>query len=95
MAQSESPLLRVAYTKDFKRDFDRLHIKQVLSPEFTEVMYCLQRNQPLPPQYKDHPLKGDKKEYRDCHIFHDLVLIYKIENDVLTLIRVNTHSEVF
>ncbi|MFZ7283400.1 type II toxin-antitoxin system mRNA interferase toxin, RelE/StbE family [Avibacterium avium] len=31
----------------------------------------------------------------DCHILNDLVLIYKIEQQCLKLVRLNTHSEVF
>lgn len=88
--------LTVAHTKDFKRDFVKLSLKQVLSPEFSEVMYLLQRNLTLPAKYKDHALKGEMAGYRDCHIFSDLVLIYRIvENSRLELIRVNTHSEIF
>lgn len=90
-----SKSLTVAYTKDFKRDFDKLSLKQVLSAEFTEVMYHLQHGLPLPERYKDHPLKGSMKAYRDCHIENDLVLIYSIKDDVLTLIRLNSHSEIF
>ncbi|QIM62514.1 addiction module toxin RelE [Pasteurellaceae bacterium Orientalotternb1] len=94
---TKTPLkLTVAHTKDFKRDFAKLSLKQVLSPEFTEVMYLLQRNLELPAKYKDHALKGDMMGFRDCHIFSDLVLIYRIvDNNRLELIRVNTHSEIF
>ncbi|MEE3608864.1 type II toxin-antitoxin system mRNA interferase toxin, RelE/StbE family [Avibacterium paragallinarum] len=42
-----------------------------------------------------HPLKNNLKGYMDCHILNDLVLIYKIEQQCLKLIRLNTHSEVF
>jgi hypothetical protein len=31
---------------------------------------------PLPPQYKDHPLKGEWRHFRDCHIEPDWLLIY-------------------
>lgn len=91
--------LTVAHSKDFRKDFEKLSqhsLKQVLSPEFTEVMYYLHRNLALPPKYKDHELHGDMKGYRDCHIFSDLVLIYRIvDNARLELIRLNTHSEIF
>ncbi|MGR3808255.1 type II toxin-antitoxin system RelE/ParE family toxin [Pasteurella testudinis] len=88
-------MLEVAYSKDFKRDLSKLSAKQIVSPEFIEVMYCLQRNIALPVQYKDHTLSGDMVGYKDCHVFNDLVLIYRIENNQLQLIRINTHSQVF
>ncbi len=90
-----SKITAIAPTKDFQRDFKKLSVKQVISPAFIEVFHCLQNKQPLPKQYKDHALQGSLKGYRDCHIFNDLVLIYKIEDDTLYLVRLNTHSEVF
>ena len=60
-----------------------------------EVLYLLQRGRSLPSKYKDHSLNGEMAGYRDCHIFNDLVLIYKIENNLLYLVRINTHSEIF
>lgn len=82
-------------SKDFKRDLKKLPAEIMLSSEFIEVFYCLQHDLPLPEKYKDHPLTGDWRGYRDCHIKNDLVLIYKIESDLIKLARVNSHSEVF
>ena len=50
----------------------------------------------LPAEYCDHPLKGDKKGYRDCHIKGDWVLIYRIDKNVLTLVlsETGTHSDI-
>lgn len=91
----EEQTLSVVATKDFQRDYKKLTVKQTLSNEFIEIMYLLQHNKPLPKKYKDHPLSGNLKEFRDCHIFNDLVLIYRINGTALELIRVNTHSEIF
>lgn len=82
-------------SKDFKRDLKKLPAEIMLSSEFIEVFYCLQHDLPLPEKYKDHPLTGDWRGYRDCYIKNDLVLIYKIEGDLIKLARVNSHSEVF
>ena len=82
-------------SKDFKRDLKKLPAEIMLSSEFIEVFYCLQHDLPLPEKYKDHPLTGDWRGYRDCHIKNDLVLIYKIEGDLIKFARVNRHSEVF
>ena len=82
-------------SKYFKRDLKKLPAEIMLSSEFIEVFYCLQHDLPLPEKYKDHPLTGDWRGYRDCHIKNDLVLIYKIEDDLIKLARVNSHSEVF
>jgi mRNA interferase YafQ len=50
---------------------------------------------PLPPRYKDHPLAGEWKHFRDCHIEPERLLIYKIDGDDLYLVRTGTHSDLF
>lgn len=51
----------------------------------------------LDPKYKDHPLSGNWKSFRECHIKPDWLLIYKIEGDrlILTLVRTGSHSNLF
>jgi len=60
-----------------------------------ELILLLAEGQPLPQRYKDHPLAGDWKHFRDCHIEADWLLIYKIEGDDLYLVRTGTHSDLF
>lgn len=52
---------------------------------------------PLETNYRDHALSGNYKGYRECHIQPDWLLIYLIEDDVLTLTLVDTgtHSDLF
>src|SRR5258708_3550239 len=49
----------------------------------------------LPARCKDHPLGGDWKHFRDCHIEPDWLLFYKIDDDDLHLVRTGTHSDLF
>lgn len=51
----------------------------------------------LEEKYKDHALKGDWDGFRECHIQPDWLLIYLIENDILTLtlIDTGTHTDLF
>lgn len=52
---------------------------------------------PLDEKYKDHALKGDWDGFRECHIQPDWLLIYLIEDDILTLtlIDTGTHADLF
>lgn len=52
---------------------------------------------PLEEKYRDHSLSGNYKGYRECHIQPDWLLIYLIENDILTLtlIDTGTHADLF
>ena len=56
----------------------------------------LRNNEELPPEAKNHALKGDWKNFDEFHIGGDLVIIYHfIEDSVLELVRIGTHSQVF
>ena len=58
------------------------------------MLGALVKNQPLAEKYQDHPLSGDWKDFRDCHIKPDLILIYRQpEEGVLQLVRLGSHSE--
>ena len=61
------------------------------------VVNMLANGQQLEPKYKDHRLHGKYKEYRECHIENDWLLIYKIEDDklILTLTDTGSHSDLF
>ena len=52
---------------------------------------------PLDEKYKDHPLKGNWNEFRECHIQPNWLLIYLIEDDILTLTLVDTgtHADLY
>lgn len=50
---------------------------------------------PLPARYKDHPLSGDWKHHRDCHIEPDWLLLYKTDDTDLYLVRTVTHADLF
>lgn len=77
------------------RSFDKDFKKAELSAELIEVLYCLTQNQPLAEKYRDHALTGNWKGYQDCHVKPDLVLIYKVINDIVELHYLNSHSEIF
>jgi len=51
----------------------------------------------LEDKYRDHNLKGKYKSFRECHIQSDWLLIYLVDNDVLTLtlIDTGTHATLF
>ena len=60
-----------------------------------DLLLLLVEGKRLPPRYQDHPLSGEWKHHRDCHLEPDWVLIYKIDGDDLFLVRTGTHSDLF
>ena len=50
--------------------------------------------QPLPAKMKDHKLDGPLMGYMECHLDHDVLLIYKpMENGAIKLLRVCDHAD--
>lgn len=87
----------VRYTARFKRDYRReksgRHGRK-LDALLMEVVDLLATDRPLPPRNVDHPLSGEWKDFRDCHLRPDLILIYcRPDDDSLDLVRLGSHSE--
>ncbi|MDR0197293.1 MAG: type II toxin-antitoxin system YafQ family toxin [Oscillospiraceae bacterium] len=81
----------------FKRDY-KLMIKQNRDISLLDGLITdLYKEKPLPPNYRDHSLAGSYNGFRECHIagMSDWLLIYKIKDRVLTLVRTGTHAELF
>jgi mRNA interferase YafQ len=62
---------------------------------YIDVLFKLLNDIELETKYKDHQLKGNMKEFRECHIKPDLLLVYGIIDDALELVNIGSHSEVF
>ena len=89
--------LKVKYSGRFKKGL-RLAVKRGLDISLLEeVVEKLRARIPLDAKYKDHPLNGNYKGYRECHIQPDWLLIYLIEDNILTLTLVDTgtHADLF
>ncbi len=79
----------------FKKNFKKLNTE--FKDEVLATLKKLANDENLEPKYKDHQLLGEFKDFRECHIKPNLLLIYqKIENIlILKAINVGSHSELF
>jgi mRNA interferase YafQ len=60
------------------------------------MISLLAEDKPLPVRNRDHPLGGEWRDHRECHLKPDLLLIYRMPNpEVLQLVRLGSHSELF
>ena len=84
-------------TKAFKRDFRRVNATprhQDLNNLLPAILTLLATDTPLPVKYVDHALRGEWKDFRDCHVKPDLILMYrKIGSEAMQLVRLGSHSE--
>ena len=84
---------RIERTSAFKREKRGRHGKS-LDSDLRAVVTLLATDQALPRNRFDHPLVGEWRDHRDCHIKPDLVLIYrKPDSETLQLVRLGSHSE--
>ena len=85
----------LARTKKFKRSFKKLRLKDSDEAIHMDVVSKLLNGIPLDKKYKDHLLKGNPEQYKECHLKPDLLLIYRVYKDEVQLIDIGSHSELF
>jgi mRNA interferase YafQ len=81
------------FKRDYKRELRGKH-RGTVDDDLRAVLDILAQDRPLPPKCRDHPLLGEWRDFRDCHIYSDLLLIYrKTGKNILDLARLGSHSE--
>lgn len=90
-------MYQVKFTTTFKKSYKLMKKRGLDLSALDEVVASLCQGKQLDERYRDHGLSGNYSGFRECHIKPDWLLIYLIENDVLTLTLVDTgsHSDIF
>ncbi len=88
-------MLEVRATTCFKKEVKKAARQQKDMQKLGKVIDSLQAEKPLPERNLDHALTGNYVGHRECHLSPDWLLIYKIENGALILVRTGSHSELF
>ena len=88
---------QVIYTNKFKKDLKLAKKQNKDLNKLYKVVELLANGNTLDLSYNDHSLVGDYKDYRECHIESDWLLIYKIKDEkmVLSLTRLGSYSDLF
>lgn len=90
------------YAKAFSKDWERLSRsgRYDMSRLKHVILLLVANDEPLGPEWKDHPLKGEWAGTRECHIGGDFLLIYEVDDMVgksgtINFLRAGTHSDLF
>ncbi|WP_118987096.1 type II toxin-antitoxin system YafQ family toxin [Photorhabdus sp. CRCIA-P01] len=87
----------INYTSQFKQDYKREkkgRHREILDDALMPVVELLAFDSLLEPKYCDHVLSGNWKDFQDCYVKPDLILIYqKPDARTLRLVRLDSHSE--
>ncbi len=81
--------------RSFRRDINNLRFSNEHYVKYIVYLSKLLSKEPLPPEALDHALKGEWQDFREFHISGDLLVIYRIDGDIIRLTRIGTHSELF
>ena len=84
-------------TSQFKKDLKRGSKQKHDLAELTTVINTIAAEEKLHEKYFDHPLTGNLRGKRECHVEPDWFLIYALKKDVsvLSLDRIGTHAELY
>ncbi len=88
-------MLVIVQSNSFRRDAKRI---SKTNPDWLileEIILKLAKQEKLDVKNRDHLLVGNWKGYRECHISPNWLLIYRIENNELLLVRTGSHAELF
>jgi mRNA interferase YafQ len=87
--------LELRTTTAFERDLRRVKKQGKDLDKMEMVVNLLQAREPLPARCRPHPLRGDWVGHWDCHVAPDWILLYKLTDRVLILVRTGSHAELF
>ena len=87
----------ISFTKNFNKDVERCRKRGYNMAKLRSVLDILIETGSVPPQYKPHKLSGNRDGEWECHISPDWLLVWKQNDQELTLLMLNTgtHSDLF
>ena len=88
-------MLQIKSTKTFEKDVKRSQKRGKNLEKLKHIMRLLAEEKSLPFSCKDHTLKGNYINRRECHIEPDWLLIYQKEQNSIIFERTGTHSDLF
>lgn len=90
-------MYNVKFTNAYKKSYKRMAKRGINLSLLNEVVDNLRQGIPLDTKYKDHILKGKFNGFHECHIKPDWLLVYLLEDDILTLTLIDTgsHADLF
>ncbi len=85
-----------AFRKDYRRVISNPAHARDIPKAYESAVSMLVAGVPLPDHFKDHPLLGEWRGYRECHLKPDVLLIYrKTKDGILRIARLGSHAELF
>lgn len=87
--------LALLTTTRFEKDLRRVKKQGKDINKLEDVVDLLQSQEPLPPNCRPHSLRGTWVGHWDWHIEPDWLLLYRLTETALILVRTGSHAELF
>ena len=83
-------------TTQYRKDYKKIRKNAQKVKALREILEKLAHDEPIPAEYLTHKLTGNYKGCMECHVQNDFLLIWiDEENDIIELVRLGSHSELF
>ncbi len=84
-------------SKQYDRDVKLAKRRGLDIEKLLEVIMLLRNDEPLPANLHNHLLSGDYKDYWECHVTPDWLLLYEKDTEIriISLYRTGTHADIF
>lgn len=88
-------MLSLFRTKTFIKEYKKIKFTDKLYIKYITYIVTLLKEEQLPAKATDHKLKGEYEDFLEFHISGNLLVIYRIKEKTLELIRIGSYSELF
>ena len=87
----------IKFTSAYKKSYKRAKKRGLNLKLLDDAVEALGQGHKLDAKYRDHALHGNWEGFREYHIQSDWLLVYLVENDILTLtlVETGTHADIF
>jgi len=87
--------MQLVIRQEFREDLKRYKKRKQSTSDIWKIVQLLQSGRELPGTLRAKRLKEPYQDFFGCHIKADLILIYRVEENRLTLYRLGSHRELY
>ena len=88
-------MLDIAIHKNFTKGVQKAKLNPTNTAKLFLYISLLLNEEDLPNEARDHALTGNYKDTNEFHISGDLLVMYRVEESTLELLKIGTHSQFF
>ena len=88
-------MLDIAIHKNFTKGVQKAKLNPTNTAKLFLYISLLLNEDELPSEARDHALTGNYKDTNEFHISGDLLVVYRVKDNTLELLKIGTHSQLF